>query len=68
MKLAEILPELHRLPRAEKFRAVQFLTAELAQEDSASLTAGAYPVWSPHDSVDAAHTLTQYLRDESAPR
>jgi len=31
MKLAELLPALHELPRADKFRAVHFLTAELAQ-------------------------------------
>ncbi len=68
MKLAELLPVLHELPRAEKFRAVQFLTAELAQEESASLMADEYPVWSPHDAVGAAHTLTQYLREESESR
>jgi hypothetical protein len=68
MKLAELLPALHELPRAEKFRAVQFLTAELAQEENASLMAGEYPIWSPHDAVSAAQTLTQYLREESESR
>ena len=64
MKLAELLPALHELPRAEKYRAVQFLTAELAQEESAALMSGEYPVWSPHDAVCAAQTLTELLREE----
>ena len=65
MKFAELLPVLHELPRANKFRAVQFLTTELAQEEGAGLLAGAeYPAWSPHDAVEAAHTLTQFLREQ----
>lgn len=63
MKLAELLPALHELPRLEKFRAMQFLTAELAQEEDAVLVPG-FPVWSPHDAVGAAQTLTQYLREQ----
>ena len=31
MNLDELLPALHELPRADKFRAVQLLTAERAQ-------------------------------------
>ena len=68
MKLAELLPALHELPRAEKFRAVQFLTADLAHEDASVLAAGDYPIWSPHDAGDAARTLTQYLHEETESR
>lgn len=68
MKLSELLPALHELPRSEKFRAMQFLTTELAQEESAALMPGEYPVWSPHDATGAAHTLTQYLRDQPESR
>ena len=65
MSLAELLPALHNLPRADKFRAVQFLTAEQAQAEG-SLTADAeYPIWSPYDAHDAASTLQQFLRDEA---
>ena len=64
MNLAELLPVLHQLPRAEKFRAVQFLAAELAQAEGAALLPGEYPIWSPHDALNAAHTLTQYLREQ----
>jgi hypothetical protein len=68
MKLADILPALHELPRADKFRVVQYLASELAREEGVSLGTGEYPVWSPHSDVDAAHTLTQYLREQSPPR
>lgn len=65
MKLVELLPVLHELPRADKFRALQFLTTDLAQEESVNLSPGAgYTVWSPYDATDAAATLTQYLREQ----
>jgi hypothetical protein len=48
----------------DKFRAIQFLTAELAQSEG--LTPGAeYPVWSPYEAHDAAVTLAQYLGEET---
>ena len=63
MKLDELLPALHMLPRPDKFRAVQFLTAELAQGE-AGLTPGAeYPIWSPYEAHDAAATLTNFLKE-----
>ena len=62
MSLAELLPALSELPRRDKYRVVQFLTAELAQEE-AKLSPGAdYPVWSPYEAHDAAATLLQYLK------
>ena len=66
MKLAELLPALHELPRADKFRAVQFLTAELAQGEGSLLPDSEYPVWSPYEAQDAASVLRQYLREETA--
>jgi hypothetical protein len=69
MELAELLPVLHGLPRSDKFRALQFLTTELAQDETPGLLTGAaYPVWSPHDAVDAAATLRDYLRDQPSGR
>ena len=66
MKVAEIMPMLHQLSRADKFRVLQLLTSELADEESAMLHPGiGYPVWSPYDSVEAASTLSQYLRESS---
>jgi hypothetical protein len=64
MQLSDIFSALHQLPRADKFRAVQFLTTELAQEEG--LADGAeYAVWSPHDAIDAAAIMTQLLRDQT---
>ena len=62
--MAELLPELHELPRADKFRAVQFLTAELAQGEGGLQPGAEYPVWSPYEAHDAAAVLTQYLKEQ----
>lgn len=66
MSLTELIPVLHDLPRADKFRAVQFLTTELAQSEEGLLTGAEYPVWSPYKAHEAAATLTRYLENQSA--
>ena len=69
MQLVDLLPVLHELPRSDKFRALQFLTTELAHDETPGLLTGAaYPVWSPHDAVDAAATLRDHLRDPAPGR
>jgi len=68
MKLAELIPAFHELPRADKFRAVQFLTAELAQDEGGLLPGAEYPIWSPFEAHDAAPGLTQYLREKTEMR
>ena len=70
MKLADLLPALHELPRSDKFRAVQFLTNDLAHEErDGGLVPGAeYPLWSPYDANSAATTLTQFLRDSNGAK
>ena len=65
MKLVELLPALHELPRADKFRAVQFLTAELAQGEGGLVPGAEYPVWSPYEAHEAAAALTQYLLEQT---
>ena len=64
MELAELLPALHDLPRVDKFRAVQFLNAELAQVEGGLMPGAEYPVWSPSEAHDAAAALTKYLREQ----
>ncbi|MEW6212781.1 MAG: hypothetical protein AB1631_30930 [Acidobacteriota bacterium] len=62
MAVAELLPALKELPRADKLRVMQFLLSELAREEGDLLEAGAeYPVWSPYDSFEAASTLLNAL-------
>jgi hypothetical protein len=65
MTLAELIPALHELPRADKLRIVQFLAADLVQEEAGLLPNAEYPVWSPYDAHDAAATLTQYLEQQT---
>lgn len=64
MSLSELLPSIHALPRRDKFRLVQELIAELAQEEG--LAEGEYPVWSPYDAHEAAATLLQLLEQDKA--
>jgi hypothetical protein len=60
--LADLLPELHRLSRADKLRAMSFLVNELAKDEDVLLTHGAlYEVWSPYDASQAAETLVNML-------
>lgn len=64
MSLAEMLPGIQSLPRADKLKLIQFLAQELAEaEGSPALQAGqSYPVWSPDQAFAAAETLLQTLR------
>jgi hypothetical protein len=62
MTTADLFPTLRELPRAEKLKVMQFLIAELAQEEEPTLQAGAtYSLWSPLNSHEAAHKLSQLL-------
>ncbi len=65
MQLSELLPALHQLPRADKFRVVQFLTTELAQDESGLQPGAEYPIWSPFEAHDATATLSAYLREQT---
>ncbi len=67
MPLAELLPAIQALPRAEKLRLTQLLIVELAHEEGVPLfEAGqTYPVWSPYDSYEAANGLMEALEQAS---
>lgn len=71
MSLNELYATLQALPRPEKLQAIQFLTERLLEEDKllAQFQPGAsYPVWSPHDSFQAADILHKMLEaDRQAP-
>ena len=65
MSLNEILQEARGLSRAEQLRLIQALAEELAQTELEMLIPpGQYPIWSPHDSFEAAEALRQLLQDE----
>lgn len=65
MTTANLFPTLRGLPRAEKLKVMQFLITELAQEEEPTLQAGAtYSLWSPLNSHEAAHKLSQLLESD----
>lgn len=65
MTTADLFPTLRDLPRAEKLKVMQFLIAELAKEEEPTLQAGAtYSLWSPVNSHEAAHKLSQLLESD----
>jgi len=64
-----LLPILKDLQRPEKLFIIQFLAAELAQQEGNSLGANLqYPVWSPYDSHEAANTLLQLLNEPTSEK
>jgi hypothetical protein len=66
MSTADLFPTLRGLSRAEKLKVMQFLIAELAKEEEPTLQAGAtYSLWSPLNSHEAAHKLSQLLESDS---
>ena len=63
MTFEELLPELDKLSRTDKFRAVQLLVQQLAVEENVILPEGDYHIWSPIDAYGAADALLAMLED-----
>ena len=65
----QLVPALHALPRRDKLRVMQFLLADLAEEEGVDLLVAdqAYPVWTPLQADSAAATLLQVLAAEDKP-
>ena len=58
MTLTELFPTLRKLPRADTFKVMQILIAELAQEEEPSLQPGAtYNISSQLHSHEDAHNI-----------
>jgi hypothetical protein len=69
MSLAQVLPEVQSLSRADKIRLIQFLAQELESDDRSVIEPGqSYPVWSPDRAFSAANALMQALEDEKIQR
>lgn len=63
MLITELLPKIHELPRADKFKVLRFVTSELSAEEGPSLVPGGeYPVWSPLGGESAAASLLSVLK------
>jgi hypothetical protein len=63
MTFEELLPELDKLSRTEKFRAVQILVQQLATEEHAVIPEGDYHIWSPIEAFGAADALLAMLEE-----
>ena len=58
----DLLYALHKLSKAEKVQAIQYLASELALEEEPPLQSGGqYAIWSPYGAHEAAETLLALL-------
>ncbi len=64
MTVTELYPTLKSLPRADKLKVMQFLAAELAEEEPTLQPGAVYEIWSPLNSHEAAHKLAKLLESE----
>jgi len=64
MTIEALIPSLRELSRADKLRAIQFLAAELEEDEELLLKAGVeYAIWSPYDSAGAAKVMLEVLEE-----
>ena len=70
MTLSQLLPSVQELPHTDKLQLMQWLATQLAREEGVALlnSNADYPVWSPHDSYEAAEILSDFLATEKAAR
>lgn len=65
MTTVDLFPMLKSLSRSDKLKVMQFLIAELAREEEPTLQVGAtYSLWSPLNSHEASHKLSQLLESD----
>ncbi|MEG3877759.1 hypothetical protein QT972_10295 [Microcoleus sp. herbarium7] len=68
MSLAELLPKLQELSRADQLRVIEFLASQLSKQETLSLLepGRTYEVWSPYDAFEAADVLGRMLEEDKA--
>lgn len=67
MSVAELLPALKQLDRAETLSVMNFLIQKMAQEENILLAlseAAQYPLWSQYDAYDTAEALWHFAQTE----
>ena len=66
MSLAELLPKLQELSRADQLRVIEFLASQLSKQETISLLEDGlnYEVWSPYDACEAANVLGKMLEED----
>jgi hypothetical protein len=65
MSLAEVLPTVQKLSRADKLRLIELVAAELGRsEETGPLEGGqSYAIWSPYNAYQAAEVLLEMLKE-----
>lgn len=68
MTLSQLLPSVQELAHSDKLQLMQWLATQLAREEGVDLLSpdAEYPVWSPHDSYEAASVLSAFIESEKA--
>jgi hypothetical protein len=66
MSLAELIPHLQTLAKAEKVKLVHLLVEDLAQEECTVRPGAEYPIWTPLSAHDAGRTLLNALHTEKS--
>jgi hypothetical protein len=66
MSLAELLPKLQELSRADQLRVIEFLAVQLSKQETIALLehGQTYEVWSPYDAFEAANVLGKMLEED----
>ena len=67
MTLNDILAELLKLDKADKFRVIEILSQDVDAKDYPEFGQD-YGAWSPHDSVGAAEKLLKMLEQGGIER
>lgn len=63
MSIAELLPSIAALSHADKFQLVQFVLAQLAQEDGVALAPSHVAPFDPRRFFGVAHQSRQTIDD-----
>jgi len=65
MTLADVLPTIQTLSRADRLQLVQVIVADLAKEEgiASSMKNQEFPIWSPYDSYEAAAIMEKALNE-----
>jgi hypothetical protein len=61
---SNLMTKLEHLSRIDKLRVIRMLAEQVASEEASMFIAREYEVWSPYNSADAAHTLTQLIEED----
>jgi hypothetical protein len=68
MPIAEIIPAVRALSRAEKFQLAQMLLEDLVREELPLFKEGqVYPIYTPEYAPGAAVQLARVLKEEGTP-